>query len=296
LSRVRTVVAAAAAAAAVAIGAVVAFAAPEAADDATRAQYGGGVAPDLTVTLEGIPDPVGIGDPFTYTARIFNQSPGGATGVHLHFVLPANVSLVSASVDRGSGCANEGTNRLDCNLDFVPGAGSARVVVKVTVTAAGDMVATARVTEAETDKTPADNSTTLRSTVKTAGSSGGGGGSNPTGGAQLHTINGTAHADRITGTAGADRINAGAGNDVVNAGGGNDVVNGGPGNDVLNGGTGNDTITGGPGVDRINGGPGNDVINARDGARDSVTCGSGRDTVKADRADRVARDCERVSR
>jgi PASTA domain len=41
---------------------------------------------------------------------------------------------------------------------------------------------------------------------------------------------------------------------------------------------------------------GNDTIDARDGERDSVTCGVGADTVKADPADVVATDCEQVER
>ena len=57
-----------------------------------------------------------------------------------------------------------------------------------------------------------------------------------------------------------------------------------------------DTVTGGPGRDRLSGGPGRDRLKARDGRRDSVRCGSGRDRVIADQLDRVAADCERVSR
>jgi hypothetical protein len=38
------------------------------------------------------------------------------------------------------------------------------------------------------------------------------------------------------------------------------------------------------------------VIQARDRIRDAVRCGGGRDVVYADRADRVARDCEVVRR
>jgi hypothetical protein len=34
----------------------------------------------------------------------------------------------------------------------------------------------------------------------------------------------------------------------------------------------------------------------RDGIRDRVNCGSGRDTVTADRKDKIARNCERVTR
>ena len=77
---------------------------------------------------------------------------------------------------------------------------------------------------------------------------------------------------------------------------GDDRLDGGRGDDVLSGGHGYDTVTGGPGRDRLSGGPGRDRLEARDGRRDSVRCGSGRDRVIADQLDRVAADCERVSR
>jgi Ca2+-binding RTX toxin-like protein len=73
------------------------------------------------------------------------------------------------------------------------------------------------------------------------------------------TIRGTAGADTIRGTAAADVIYGLAGNDRISGLGGND------------------RIIGGPGLDRI-------------------ACGAGRDRVVADRRDRVARDCELVSR
>ena len=41
---------------------------------------------------------------------------------------------------------------------------------------------------------------------------------------------------------------------------------------------------------------GNDRVLARDGRRETIVCGSGRDSVVADRTDRAARDCERVTR
>ena len=66
--------------------------------------------------------------------------------------------------------------------------------------------------------------------------------------------------------------------------------------DTFIGGPGNDTIIGGPGRDVLIGGPGNDVLSARDGQRDRIRCGPGRDRVIADRFDVVARDCELVSR
>ena len=119
-------------------------------------------------------------------------------------------------------------------------------------------------------------------------------------------ITGTAGNDTIVGTAGNDVINCGAGDDVVSGGAGNDTINCGAGNDRINGNSGNDSIkgnsdndriTGSTGRDRISGGSGKDRINARDGrAGDRISCGIGRDTVWADRGDRVSRDCERVTR
>ena len=83
---------------------------------------------------------------------------------------------------------------------------------------------------------------------------------------------------------------------MLNGRGGNDVLNGRSGNDILNGGAGNDTLIGGAGADSFFGGPGNDTVRARDGKKDTIACGTGRDVVYADRIDRVVRDCETVHR
>jgi len=120
-----------------------------------------------------------------------------------------------------------------------------------------------------------------------------------------HTIVGTRRHDRRNGTRrndlmlggrGGDLYRAGAGRDCVLMGAGNDTVYGGSGADVLSGQAGHDRVVGGRGRDRLSGGRGNDRIGARDGARDLIDCGSGRDAVTADRSDRVASNCERVSR
>ena len=74
---------------------------------------------------------------------------------------------------------------------------------------------------------------------------------------------------------------------------GRDVIQLGFGNDTLSGGAGPDRLAGGRGHDRILGGPGSDRLRSRDGERDHVNCGEGRDTAIVDRKDRVA-FCERV--
>ena len=57
-----------------------------------------------------------------------------------------------------------------------------------------------------------------------------------------------------------------------------------------------DRLAGGPGRDRLLGGDGNDSIDARGGGFDVVGCGTGTDTVRADRTDYVGVDCEHVRR
>jgi len=124
---------------------------------------------------------------------------------------------------------------------------------------------------------------------------------------------GGAGNDRLYGNAGADRVSGGLGNDRVSGDAGNDAVYGGDGNDNLTGGSGDDTVSGGAGADTISGGPGsdiliggrgkdvirgdagNDTIHARDGQKDVINCGSGRDSVIADKVD-VLRNCEKVTR
>jgi hypothetical protein len=113
--------------------------------------------------------------------------------------------------------------------------------------------------------------------------------------ARRDLLDGGPGGDRLVGRGGNDRLRGFDGDDCLEGGNGKDVLLGGNGNDKLNGGAGNDTLDGGPGVDVIAGGAGNDVIAAVDGRRDTIVCGKGRDTVRADRAD-VVSGCERVRR
>ncbi len=54
---------------------------------------------------------------------------------------------------------------------------------------------------------------------------------------------------------------------------------------------------GGAGKDTISGGSGNDRIDVRDSNRDVVTCGPGKDFVRADPMDKAdKRSCEKIIR
>jgi Ca2+-binding RTX toxin-like protein len=136
---------------------------------------------------------------------------------------------------------------------------------------------------------------------------GGGGSGNDTvtGGSGDDIVNGGEGADRLSGAEGDDRVRGGSGNDNLSGGSGDDILTGALGSDRVSGGSGDDRLTGSSGNDEISGGSGrdvfsassgNDTISARDGTRDRIDCGSGRDRVSADRLDKVASNCERVSR
>jgi hypothetical protein len=126
---------------------------------------------------------------------------------------------------------------------------------------------------------------------------------------------GTGLADVLLGLRGNDRLEAedpgymgdtlkgGEGDDLLIGDFQRDTLEGGPGADVLRGGPSGDLLAGGPDRDVIYGQGGLDVIEARDGSRDRLSCGTNRDntrperdTVYADRFDRVSRDCEVIRR
>jgi len=110
-------------------------------------------------------------------------------------------------------------------------------------------------------------------------------------------IKGTNGNDRLFGEGKDDRIAGRGGKDFIDGGSGEDVIAGDGGRDRILGQSGDDLLDGGPGRDRILGGTGDDSIYSRDGERDVVKCGGGKeDRVIADRRDRVANSCESVLR
>ena len=116
-------------------------------------------------------------------------------------------------------------------------------------------------------------------------------------------LDGGAGADRLWGGGARDTIRGGAGGDVLRGQGGDDYLYGGAGADKPRGGPGDDTITEvpriyspteplGTGRNQVVGGGGRDRVNVANGRRDQVNCGSGTDTVKADKGDRLT-NCEK---
>lgn len=106
------------------------------------------------------------------------------------------------------------------------------------------------------------------------------------------TLRGTVVSDVICGYGGNDRIYGGGGNDVLRGGDGNDRLYGQDARDRLDGGRGDDTLAGGARDDEHRAGAGADTLLARDGTRDVVDGGRGRDRARIDLAD-VIRAIER---
>ena len=243
---------------------------------------GGSGVPDLSVSLTPSPTSVDVGGAVDVSVLVQNSGSAAATGTHLAITLPPGLALTGPPYyERGFGCT--GTQQLDCNLDYLPNGSSTRVAFEVRTATAGPAAISATATSTA-DSNPTDNSSSITIDVQSPAAP-------PTSTVPrnhiaLHTYSGTARNDAITGT---------AGNDLIYGRGGNDKLAGGAGNDVLYGNIGNDVLTGGTGNDRLYGGPGNDQLHARDGQRDTVDCGPGRDIAWVDTHDRVS-GCEHVNR
>jgi len=120
-------------------------------------------------------------------------------------------------------------------------------------------------------------------------------GANRTGTPGPDVIRGTGDDDVLRGAGGADRLLGFGDDDRLYGGPGADVLTGGDDDDRLYGGAGADRLIGGDDDDLVVGGAGPDLILARDGERDDVRCGAGRDRVVADQLDRLT-GCETVDR
>ena len=112
-------------------------------------------------------------------------------------------------------------------------------------------------------------------------------------------LRGTAGDDELVGENGEDEVYGLGGEDTVQGGPCDDEIHGGPGSDqvVGDGGLTEDVVDGMLGKDILYGGDGNDtLIPGKDGKRDEVYCGKGKDVVymgsEADKFDYVDDSCE----
>ncbi len=243
---------------------------------------GGGAGKDPDIELALVADRIraGVGEQVLLTGRVslknFTQA-SGAGNVRLSVNLPAGLELVSSKVNRGSGCS--GTTTIVCPLDFIASTYVAQAELTVRVGSSSPLRVEASVTANERDPDAANNVASLTiNDVSTPLTPPTPPKSSPRPLAKKGVTKlGTAKDETLVGTAYADRLEGRAGNDVLR---------GLAGDDVLVGGLGRDTIEGGGGADSIR---------ARDGKRDVVRCGAGKDAAFVDRFD-VATGCETVKR
>lgn len=117
------------------------------------------------------------------------------------------------------------------------------------------------------------------------------------GGPDNDKLVGGAAKDVLRGDAGNDELFGGAQNDVLRGGTGGDRLRGEEGDDKVSGEGGADTVTGAAGDDELVGGGGSDdmigdagadTFMAKDGTRDDLVGGAGRDKARKDRVDTTA--------
>ena len=117
---------------------------------------------DLALSKSASPGPAYPGQPLTYTLAVTNLGPSAASGVVVTDVLPAGLSLSSASSTQGA-CA--GTVTVTCGLGTLASGGAASVTLVATPTQAGLVVNTAIVSGDAVDPDPANNTASRSVTV-----------------------------------------------------------------------------------------------------------------------------------
>ena len=121
---------------------------------------------NLALTMSDAPDPVSLGTELTYLLSVTNLGPDAASNVAISDVLPANVTIVSASSPDGS-CS--GVTTVSCAFGTVASGANVSATIVVTPTAAGLLTNTATVTTSGTDPDDANNTATTATTVNAAG-------------------------------------------------------------------------------------------------------------------------------
>lgn len=108
---------------------------------------------DLSVEIEGAPDPVNVGGSLVYTIRVANQGPGAASDAQVTVYLPESVDFVSAS----GGCTAS-NGRVECGLGSMAAMTERALMVVVGTIDATNVCALAQVHSTETDPDPLNNS------------------------------------------------------------------------------------------------------------------------------------------
>jgi uncharacterized repeat protein (TIGR01451 family) len=122
------------------------------------------ITTDLSVTRTDAPNPVVIGENYTYILTVKNSDASDATGVILTENLPSEVNFVSATASQGNAFLTF-DGKVTANLGEIEKGNEATVSVTVTPFAAGNLVSTTEVTGNEVDSNLFNNSLISTKTV-----------------------------------------------------------------------------------------------------------------------------------
>lgn len=118
---------------------------------------------DLSVVRTDSPDATMLGEDFTYTLIVTNNSPTPATGVILTENLLSGMNVVSATSSQGT--VSTANNAVRVNIGTLNGGETATIPITANSIAAGNLVSTTDVTSDAADLNPTNNSLIQRKTV-----------------------------------------------------------------------------------------------------------------------------------
>jgi len=128
----------------------------------------GGPLADLSVTGNGAPNPVTVGNDLTYSLTATNNGPDDLTAVTLTDTLPPGMTFGSATPSQGSPCLESG-GVVTCGLGPVLNGNNATVTIVTTPTSSGNRVNTVMVSADVADPpdpNDSNNSITINTTVQ----------------------------------------------------------------------------------------------------------------------------------
>jgi uncharacterized repeat protein (TIGR01451 family) len=117
---------------------------------------------DLSITKSATPEPVGVGQPLTYTIVVTNNGPGIASGVKVSDPLPTAVTSTSVTISSGT-CTGSGT--ITCTIGVMNPTDVVTLTIQATPVSPGSATNTATVTSDSLDPNLANNSATVTTTI-----------------------------------------------------------------------------------------------------------------------------------
>lgn len=120
---------------------------------------------DLVINHSDSPDPGPAGGIFTYTLRIDNNGPNGATGVTLTDTIPAGSTFVDVATTAGS--CSEAAGVVNCTVGNIPFNAFQTVTIRVRLPSAGVWTNTATANSGTTDPNTSNNVNSVQDTTAT---------------------------------------------------------------------------------------------------------------------------------